>query len=389
MTGATHTPLELIEKLIAFPTVSRDSNMALINFAKAYLEGWGADCQIFKNPEGNKANLLASIGPKDRPGIILSGHTDVVPVDGQPWSNPAFEPWTHDDKLFGRGACDMKGFIGIALSRVPEMVRRGLKERIVFALSYDEEIGCAGVLSMVEDIARWVPRPRCCIVGEPTDMKVVTAHKGMRSYRTVVHGRAGHSSAPHLGANAIVAAAKLVTFLAEMAEEAKVPEVCDQRFFPPYTTFNVGEIRGGTAMNIIPSEAELIWEYRLLPSFDGDAAYEKFRAYAEGPVLAALRETAPDAEIEIFELSNVPPLLAEEDSDAETFVKHLAQRNETESAAYTTEAGQFQTRADIPTIVCGPGSIDQAHKADEFVLLSQLEACERFFDRLTDAVCVA
>ena len=387
MTGETYSVLELAERLVAMPTVSRDSNLELVGFVVEYLESHGVQCRLFENEEGTKANLLATIGPEDVPGIILSGHTDVVPVDGQDWSKDPFKPWIADDRLYGRGSADMKSFIAAVLARVPEMQARGLDQPVHIALSYDEELGCAGVLPMVRHVAGMKIRPRLCIVGEPTEMRVINAHKGIRSYRTIITGMAGHSSAPHLGANAIFAAADLISFIAKLAQEARNESVSDHRFFPPFTTFNVGEIRGGSAINIIPSAAEFSWEFRPIPGFDSDEVTARFTDYAMKDVLPRLRETAAEADIEIIEMSNAPALLAEEGSDAETFVMKLARQNQTETASYATEAGQFQHEAEIPTVVCGPGNIEQAHKADEFIALSEIRACEAFMDRFLDAVC--
>lgn len=390
MTGKTYSTLELARRLVAMPTVSRDSNLELTGFVQDYLESHGVPCRLFENDERTKANLLATLGPvatENIPGIILSGHTDVVPVDGQDWSKDPFKPWIADERLYGRGAADMKSFVAAVLARVPEMQARGLAQPIHIALSYDEELGCQGVLSMVRHLGGMKPRPRLCIVGEPTEMRVINAHKGIRSYRVLVTGLAGHSSAPHLGANAIFAAADLISFLAGLAEEARSEGVSDHRFFPPFTTFNVGEIRGGSATNIIASAAEFTWEFRPVPGFDSDDVTRRFTDYALHTALPGLRGTAEEANIEIIEMSNAPPLLAEDGSDAETFVMKLARQNQTETASYATEAGQFQAVAEIPTVVCGPGNIEQAHKADEYIALSEIEACDAFMGRFLDAVC--
>jgi acetylornithine deacetylase len=267
------------------------------------------------------------------------------------------------------------------------MQSRGLTQPVYIALSYDEELGCQGVLPMVRHLADLATPPRLCIVGEPTEMRVINAHKGIRSYRVIITGLAGHSSAPHLGASAIFAAAELISFIAGLAEEVQREGVSDHRFFPPYTTFNIGEISGGSATNIIPASAEFSWEFRPIPGFDADGILARFTDHAMKTVLPRLRETAAEADIQIIEMSNAPPLLAEEGSDAETFVMQLARQNQTETAAYATEAGQFQAEAEIPTVVCGPGSIDQAHKPDEYITLSQIAACEQFMGRFLDAVC--
>lgn len=387
MTGKTYSTLELAERLVALPTVSRDSNLQLVEFVVDYLAGHDVTCRLFENQEGTKANLLAVLGPEDVPGIILSGHTDVVPVDGQDWSGDPFTPWTADGKLYGRGSADMKSFIAAVLARVPEMQARGLTQPIYIALSYDEELGCQGVLPMVRHLAGLKQRPRLCIVGEPTEMRVINAHKGIRSYRVIITGLAGHSSAPHLGASAIFAASDLIGFLGNLAEEALDESISDHRFFPPYTTFNIGEISGGSATNIIPAAAEFTWEFRPLPGFDSDDTIARFTDHAMNIVLPRLRETAAEADIKIIEMSNAPALLAEDGSDAETFVMKLARQNQTGTASYATEAGQFRAEAEIPAVVCGPGNIEQAHKPDEYIALSQIKACDEFMGRFLDAVC--
>ena len=387
MAGKTYSTLELAERLVAMPTVSRDSNLHLVSFVEDYLEGHGVSCRLFENEEGTKANLLAVLGPEDVPGIILSGHTDVVPVDGQDWSQDPFKPWIANDRLYGRGAADMKSFIAAVLARVPEMQSRGLTQPVYIALSYDEELGCRGVLPMVRHLAGMKTRPRLCIVGEPTEMRVINAHKGIRSYRVRITGLAGHSSAPHLGANAIFAAAELIGFLGRLAGETRDNGPGDHRFFPPYTTFNVGEISGGSATNIIPDAAEFTWEFRPVPGFDSDGITARFADHAVNVVLPRLREATDQADIEIIEMSNAPALLAEDASDAETFVMKLARQNQTGTVSYATEAGQFQQEAEIPAIVCGPGNIEQAHKADEWIALDQIKACDEFMGRFVDAVC--
>lgn len=390
MAAKTYSTVELAKKLVAMPTVSRDSNLRLVSFVVDYLESHGVPCRLFENEEGTKANLLATLGSEGTeniPGIILSGHTDVVPVDGQDWSQDPFVPWLADDRLYGRGTADMKSFIAAVLARVPEMQARGLTRPIYIALSYDEELGCAGVLPMVRHITAMKTRPSLCIVGEPTLMRVINAHKGIRSYRVVITGLAGHSSAPHQGANAIFAAADLIGFIAGLAEEAETRGHSDNRFFPPCTTFNIGEIRGGSATNIIPGNTEFTWEFRPVPGFDSDDVTRRFTEHAMGVVLPRLRQTAAEADIQISEMSSAPPLLAEDGGDAEAFVMKLARQNQTGTVSYATEAGQFQQEAEIPAIVCGPGNIEQAHKPDEYIALSQIEACDAFMGRFVDAVC--
>ena len=381
--------IELLRTLVAFPTVSSDSNMELIHFIEKYLSDLGISSQLFFNAEKTKANLFARIGPEPdastkQHGVILSGHTDVVPVKGQAWSHDPFTLRQEGERLFARGTCDMKGFIAIALSKVPDMIAANLNEPIYLAFSYDEEIGCIGVKDVVAHISKMKIRPRISIVGEPTTMDVINAHKGIRSYRTKITGLAAHSSAPHLGANAIVAAAELITYLGGVAEQAQ--SVADHRFMPPFTTFNIGTISGGLATNIIAEEAEFIWEFRSIPGFDGDKVVADFNQFASETVLPKMQLTAPNASIETTEQTNAPPLLATDGSDAETFVMGLVGTNELKTAAYTTEAGVFQHSGEISSVVCGPGNIDQAHKPDEFIDISEIERCEGFVDKLIVAL---
>jgi acetylornithine deacetylase len=384
-----HTSLQLLETLVGFPTVSCDSNLKLIGFIEDYLSEHGVPSTLFVNADKTKANLFARIGPapdesSQKHGIILSGHTDVVPVKGQNWSQDPFTLHRQGGRVFGRGTCDMKAFIAIALAKAPAMVAAKLKEPIYLAFSYDEETGCTGVKDMVAHIANMEIRPRVCIVGEPTLMSVINAHKGIRSYKTTITGLAAHSSAPHLGANAIVAAAELITYLGKASEDAK--SFTDHRFTPPFTSFNIGLISGGLATNIIAEKAEFIWEFRPIPGFDGDKVVKSFEQFATQTVLQKLQQTAPQASIITREQSNAPPLLSTDGSDAETFVMNLIGTNELKTAAYATEAGHFQQTGDVSTVVCGPGSIDQAHKPDEFIDISEIERCERFMDKLIKAL---
>ena len=379
------TTLDFAKRLIALPTVSRDSNMELIGFIGAYLEAHDVPFRIFEDPDEPKATLFATVGPQDVPGIILSGHSDVVPVENQIWSGDPFAPWVADGKLFGRGACDMKTFIAAVLSHVPAMVEALLKQPLHIAISYDEEVGCTGVHSLIEYVAALTTRPRLCIVGEPTSMQVVNSHKGISSFRTRITGQAAHSSAPHLGANAAYAAACFAGFIEQLAaEQAAKPESAlspdAKRFSPPYTTFNVGRIAAGTATNIIPGEAELLWEFRNLPGEGTAEVIARIDDFAKTE-LASER-----LQVETEVLATAPPLAAGSQGDAETFVMQLARSNTVAAASYATEAGHFQHRAEVPTVVCGPGSIEQAHKPDEFIELNQIEAVDRFLDRLIEAV---
>jgi acetylornithine deacetylase len=375
---------ELIERLIGFDTTSAKSNLALIDFAQDYLEGHGARCRRTTNPEGTKANLFASLGPDAPGGVVLSGHSDVVPVDGQPWDSDPFTVVERDGKLFGRGTADMKSFLAVAMALVPEFQAQPLNQPLHLAFSYDEEVGCTGVGSMIEDIVTNLPRPEMVVVGEPTDMKIINGHKGCYIFETRVHGQAAHSSQPHRGGNAILAAGRLIAFLAEMAERKRAEAPADSPFDPPYTTFNLGLIEGGKALNIVAQDCRFGWEFRPIPSEDVDAVLQEFEAYARDEVLPALREFAPEAEIETTRQSTVLPLTPVADNAAEALVRRLSGSNAASGVvSFGTEGGMFQA-AGLAAVVFGPGSIDQAHKPNEFIDLEQIAACEDFLLKLRD-----
>jgi acetylornithine deacetylase len=372
-------PVDLVRQLIGFDTTSRGSNLALIDFAQEMLEKAGARCRRTFDAARTKANLFASFGPDMPGGYVLSGHTDVVPVDGQDWSSDPFKAEVRGDKLFGRGACDMKGFIGVALSLLPEIARAGLKRPIHFALSYDEEVGCAGVGGLIEDLKAAGIKPALAIVGEPTEMKVVGAHKAGAVLHTHCHGREGHSSAPEKGANAVMMAGEFVKMLDDIWTELRAD--ADPRFDPPHTTVQANMIQGGSAVNILGRDALVTWEYRALPDRDTAKIVETVRARAEAKILPKYRARAAEAMIETKVHAAYPGLVMDEGSPAVALARELTGANRVEAVAYGTEAGHFQ-RAGIPAVICGPGSIDQAHKADEFVALSELSKCEGFLRKV-------
>lgn len=375
---------EMLERLVSFDTTSRNSNLELIAFVETYLSAHGVSCRLIANEDDTKANLFATIGPADRAGgIVLSGHTDVVPVDGQDWTSDPFAVVEREGRLVGRGTSDMKGFIASALAHVPEFLARGPQIPVHLALSYDEEVGCLGVRPMIDAVIRTLPKPQVVIVGEPSSMKVVNAHKGIQSYVTKVTGLEFHSSQTHQGVSAIQYAAELITFLMKLADEMRERGDATGRFRPPYTTISVGTIKGGSAVNIIPRSCTFGWECRPLPDLDPEEIITRFTAFAEREVLPRMRAIYPQAGIETSVRGRSPGLAPEEGSPAETLVMKLAQCNSAEAVSYNTEAGLFQL-ADIPTVVCGPGSIDQAHKPDEFIELSQLAECDRFMMRLAE-----
>ncbi len=359
-------------RLIRHPTVSSESNLALIAEVETELASLGFRCRRFPNPDKTKANLLASIGPEQPGGIVLSGHTDVVPTAGQAWSHDPFDPQIADGRLYGRGATDMKGFLGVVMALASEMAAAPLVRPIHLAFSYDEEVGCAGVGPLVRHLAKMNVQAELVLIGEPTDMQVVTAHKGIRVLRTTAKGRPAHSSQPGSGANAIAALARLVLAIEEEAVQLARTER-DERFDPPHTTFNLGQIRGGEAVNIVAEQAELIWEYRPLPGTNADAILERIQRLAERKVLPMLAAGAgKDAAITFETMAAAPALESSGNEAAEQLVRRLLGANRAHAVSFTTEAGLFQRIAGMPAIVCGPGAIAQAHRPDEWVSLDQL-----------------
>ena len=376
------SPCEMIEALVGFPTVSRDSNLELIHFVRDYLAGCGVESRLVPNEDATKANLLATVGPEAEGGVVLSGHTDVVPVDGQSWETDPFKVVVRDGRLYGRGTADMKSFSAVALALVPDMLAYGLKRPIHLALSYDEEVGCLGAPAMIAKIAAEVPRPAAVIVGEPTSMNVITAHKGIMVMETVVTGRDVHSSQTHRGVSAVMTAARLVAKLEEMAC-AVVDHPSALPFEPPHTTIHVGVIKGGTAANVISRRCRFVWDIRHIPEDDPMVHVDRFNAWCESEVLPGMRRVAPEAWIETRMLHRTPGLGPEEHGEAERIARALTGDNAIRAAAYAAEAGQFQ-EAGFSTVICGPGSIDQAHQPNEYIELEQVERCERFLRRLID-----
>ena len=379
--AARLTPEELLSTLVGFDTTSRLSNLDLIDYVANYLSIFGIASTRIHNEDKTKANLFATIGAAEAGGIVLSGHTDVVPVDGQDWQSPPFSLTERNGKLFGRGACDMKGFIACVLAAVPDIVSAPLKRPIHLAFSYDEEVGCVGVGSMIEHIVRQRIKPSLCIVGEPTSMRVINAHKSINSFRTTVAGHSAHSSRTQEGVSAIFKAARLITFLSEIDQEMRARGDPSGRFDPPYTSLSVGLIEGGSAVNIIPKECTFAWEYRALPGSDQNEIITRFRHYCDDEIVPEMRQRASESGIITRDRSQAPGLFMPSDTPEESIVLGLAERNGTEAVSYATEGGLFQ-HAEIPTYVCGPGDIADAHKPDEFVLRSDLRMCERFLARL-------
>lgn len=374
----------ILAALVGFDTTSRHSNLALIDWVETYLARFGVKGQRLFDATGQKANLLATVGPADQPGYVLSGHTDVVPVDGQDWTSDPFILREHDGRLYGRGACDMKGFLAACLAQVPAMVARPLARPIHLAFSYDEEVGCIGVRSMIAELAgRSIP-PLACFVGEPTSMNVVIGHKGKRSQRVIVKGRACHSSLAPKGVNAVHAAARIVAKIADLADELACEGPQDQLFDVPHSTAHVGAIKGGTALNIVADHAEFIYEIRVVGADDVNMLVGRIEAYARDVLLPAMRKIAPEAAIVFEEISEFPGLDISPDHAAVTLAKKLASRNGHTKVAYGTEAGLFMVRGGIPSVIIGPGDIEQAHKPDEFLAVSELASACSFVGRLVD-----
>ena len=374
-------PQDILARLIAFPTVSRDSNLALIEWVGDRLEGLGARIEVTTNQEGSKANLFATIGPEVDGGVVLSGHTDVVPIEGQAWSTDPFVMDEREGRLIGRGACDMKGFIACALAMAPRFAEAVLARPLHLAFTFDEETGCLGAPVMLERLAETGPKPSVCIVGEPTEMRVIEGHKGCHEYTTRFRGLEGHGSKPDAGVNAVEYAVRYVAELIATADALKDRASEHSPFDPPWTTISTGGIRGGIAHNVIPNAAEVDWECR--PVNPEDAAYVKDRiwTYAEQTLLPAMRAVDPAASIETEVIGEVAGLTPLADSQAVRLVTELTGANTTGTVPFGTEAGLFQNMG-IHTVVCGPGSIDQAHKPDEFVSLDQLSQCLGMIERL-------
>ncbi len=375
--------IEMIERLVAFRTVSRDSNMALIAFVQDYLSELGVESHLTFDETGTKANLFATLGPEDRPGVALSGHTDVVPVDGQDWRTDPFKVRHADDRLFGRGTADMKSFIAVALALAPEMLGRGLRTPIHLALSYDEEVGCVGVRRLLAWLQRLPVKPAACIVGEPTGMAVVTGHKGKVSMLCRVKGRQCHSALAPYGVNAVEMAAELIAYLRRMAGRFAAEGPLDEAFDPPHTTVLTGVVRGGTALNIIPGACDFEFEIRNLPSDDPGPMVEELKAYAVSELLPGMRAVAPETGFEWEETSAFPGLDVPDDAEVTELAKAVSGANATQSVSFGTEAGLYH-EAGIPAVVCGPGSVAQAHRPDEFITLEQVALAEDFVRRLID-----
>jgi acetylornithine deacetylase len=374
---------EILKKLVGFPTVSSDPNNDLIAFCADLLRDAGAQVTIIKDPDQPKANLYATIGPTDRAGVLLSGHTDVVPVTGQNWTVPPFEMTEDDGKYFGRGTTDMKGFVASALAAALRASKMDLKTPLNLALSYDEEIGCLGVRSLINMLAIAPFRPKFCIVGEPTQMMVATGHKGKTACRVTCSGREGHSALAPTALNAIHLACDMITAIRDLQAEISRTAPHDGDYDIPYSTLHVGQIEGGVALNIVPNTTEFVFEIRNLSDDNPQDILDHLNRAAEG-LLAPLRADFPEANIQIETTGSYPPLATGKDADVVSFVKSLTGSNATIKVAFGTEGGLFSTQLGIPTVVCGPGSMAQGHKPDEFVSAEQLRKCDEMMDALLE-----
>ena len=380
-TTPSRTTLDLIERLIGFDTVSRNSNLELIEFVRGELQAIGVNAELDRHRDGSKANLYATLGPLDRPGIALSGHTDVVPVDGQTWDSDPFEVVQREGKLFGRGTADMKSFLAVCLALAPEFVAGDPKIPLHLAFSYDEEVGCLGVRSLIEALQARATKPYAVIIGEPTEMRVIRAHKGKLSYRCHVRGLESHSGMAHLGVNAVEAAAEAVAFLKNKARQFRDTGPYDDELTPPYTTVHTGVIHGGTQLNIVPKDCHFDFECRHLPQDDPSAVFEELRHFVRERLEPEMRAVDADCGFDYEMLSRVPGLNAAEDSDVVRLAKALTGANATGKVSFGTEAGLFESGG-MPSVICGPGSIEQAHKPNEFIELEQIAQCEKFLRRL-------
>jgi acetylornithine deacetylase len=386
-TAPSASALAMIEHLIAFDTTSRESNLGLIEWVRDHLEKLGARCRLTYDAKGVKANLFATLGEGGKPGMILSGHTDTVPVDGQQWNTDPFKPTIAAGRLYARGSADMKGFLGIALDRAPiflDAINAGrLDAPLHYALSYDEEVGCIGVRGLLADLEAIGLVASGCIVGEPTSMQPIVAHKGTHRFRCHVHGREAHSSYTTHGVNAIEYAAKLIVFIRDLADRLAATEVRDYGFNVPYSTLSTGVIRGGIAANVIPRDCLVHFDMRTLPNASSDALYAEIVDYAN-KLEADMKKEDASGRIEMTWESSTDGLIADENDAIVQLARKLSRNDRTGKVSYGTEAGLFQ-QIGIPTVICGPGDIAQAHAPDEFVSLDQLAQCERFMDRLAQA----
>lgn len=365
----------LLDRLIAFDTVSARPNRALMDYVVGVLADAGITATLIPDETGGKANLYATIGPQDRPGVMLSGHTDVVPVEGQAWTHPPFRLTEADGRLYGRGAADMKGFVACALGAALAAAQRTLRTPLHLALSYDEEIGCMGVRSLIDMLQAAPVRPAMCIVGEPTGMQVATGHKGKIALRSSCTGREGHSALAPMALNALHLAADFIGAIRSLQAEVAATGPRDGDYDVPYTTIHAGKMQGGVQVNIVPNHATVDFEIRSLAEDDPAALITRLQSMADA-ITAPLRATFPEADIRVERLWDYPGLGTPSDAGVVNFVKSLTGANGTMKVAFGTEGGLFQRRLGLPTVICGPGSMAQGHKPDEYVTVKQMARCE-------------
>jgi acetylornithine deacetylase len=379
--------IEILDSLVGFDTTSRNSNLPLIDWVENFLRGCGVSYERIADQAGVKANIWATIGPADKPGYILSGHSDVVPVDGQSWASDPFRLSRRDGRLYGRGATDMKGYVACCLAAVPAMKARRLARPIHLAISYDEEVGCIGVRDIIARIQDLPVKPAGCFVGEPSLMAVIVGHKSKRSLRVTVRGHTAHSSLAPQGVNAVEYAARLIVKIRDISERLAREGARDPLYDVPFTTGHTGTVNGGTALNIVPESCTFEFEFRAIGADDVNALTEEVISYGRDVLEPAMKAVAPETGIEFVDRSNFPGLNTSPDAGVVALAKQLAGASDYAKVAYGTEAGRFSA-AGIPSVVIGPGSIDQAHKADEFIAESEVAKCVGFIDRLT-AQCAA
>jgi acetylornithine deacetylase len=375
--------MTMIERLVAFPTVSRDSNLGLIEWVRDYLTGMGVSSRLTYDSTGKKANLFATVGEGSRAGLVLSGHTDVVPVDGQAWDTDPFTATVAGDKLYGRGTADMKGFIANALLLVPKYLAAKTDAPLHIALSYDEEVGCIGVRSLIKDLTEMGLKTAGCIVGEPTMMQPIIAHKGTHRFRCCITGREAHSSYTTQGVNSIEYAARIIVYIRQMADRLAQLESRDYSFTVPFTTLQTGTIKGGIASNIVPKDCEFNFEARTMPGASADRLYQEIQDFA-ATLLPEMKRVEPNAVIAFEMLASAPGMSAEESDAIVQLAVGLSRNKPNGAVSYGTEAGLFH-QSGIPSVICGPGDIEQAHRPNEFVSLEQLAQCEQFMARLVES----
>ncbi|MCR4267988.1 acetylornithine deacetylase [Nitratireductor sp. ZSWI3] len=371
----------ILADLVGFPTISADSNLELIAYASEALSALGAHLSVTLDDTGTKANLFATLGPEGDGGIVLSGHSDVVPVAGQDWTGDPFILREADGRLYGRGTCDMKGFIACCLAMAPDFAAADLRRPLHFAFTYDEEVGCFGARALVKELERAAVRPSVAIIGEPTMMRIIEGHKGCFEYTTEFRGLEGHGSDPARGVNAVEYAVRYIARLMALAEELKGRAPEESRFRPPWTTLQIGRIAGGVAHNVIAGQCTVDWEMRPVRAIDADFVKDEIRAYVEEDLKPAMQAVFAGADIVTHVVGEVDGLEPVSESEARRIVSELTGLTEAEVVAFGTEAGLFQ-KAGISSVICGPGAIEQAHKADEFVTLDQLSECLSMLTRL-------